>query len=307
MMSLRHVLCVLTIALCCVCSCVVAADEAEGQRDGRAAQEIVAPQLAAAAVQEPGGDPHNQKEEERLKDATKKGECGTAGDEERQPCEGPPSPVAPPAEHHPERKETSESRTDLHTSQTQTASVPGVPDDSTKEHSRDQTKPLEEMEQDETADKEVNQQQSVSKPQTVTPDKTQDTGDTVKETLDGHAQSGNTHSQEAPITENSSSSVNQSSNSETENDNETGAGMNGNIAANAQSESTTNQEGNVGNTDTTTTTTTTTSTTTTTTTLPPESTNNKKGDADSSSSISSSVWVRVPLLIVFTLACILVC
>ncbi|ORC90639.1 uncharacterized protein TM35_000084370 [Trypanosoma theileri] len=46
---------------------------------------------------------------------------------------------------------------------------------------------------------------------------------------------------------------------------------------------------------------------TTTTTLPPEPTNNKKGDADSSSSISSSVWVRVPLLIVVTLACILVC
>ncbi|ORC83512.1 uncharacterized protein TM35_000671180 [Trypanosoma theileri] len=48
-------------------------------------------------------------------------------------------------------------------------------------------------------------------------------------------------------------------------------------------------------------------TTTTTTTIPPELTNNKKGDADSSSSISSSVWVRVPLLIVVTLACILVC
>ncbi|ORC82223.1 uncharacterized protein TM35_000961020 [Trypanosoma theileri] len=51
----------------------------------------------------------------------------------------------------------------------------------------------------------------------------------------------------------------------------------------------------------------TTTTTTTTTTLPPQLTNNKKGDADSSSSISSSVWVRVPLLIVATLACILVC
>ncbi|ORC84242.1 uncharacterized protein TM35_000471370, partial [Trypanosoma theileri] len=33
---------------------------------------------------------------------------------------------------------------------------------------------------------------------------------------------------------------------------------------------------------------------------------NVKGDADSSS-VSSSVWVRVPLLIVVTLACILVC
>ncbi|ORC83698.1 uncharacterized protein TM35_000601290 [Trypanosoma theileri] len=50
-----------------------------------------------------------------------------------------------------------------------------------------------------------------------------------------------------------------------------------------------------------------TTTTTTTTTLPPELTNNKKGDADSSSSISSSVWVRVPLLIVVTLSCILAC
>ncbi|ORC81494.1 uncharacterized protein TM35_001151010 [Trypanosoma theileri] len=50
-----------------------------------------------------------------------------------------------------------------------------------------------------------------------------------------------------------------------------------------------------------------TTTTTTTTTLPPELTNNKKGDADSSSSISSSVWFRVPLLIVVTLSCILVC
>ncbi|ORC84228.1 uncharacterized protein TM35_000471230 [Trypanosoma theileri] len=49
------------------------------------------------------------------------------------------------------------------------------------------------------------------------------------------------------------------------------------------------------------------STTTTKATLPPELTINKKGDTDSSSSISSSVWVRVALLIVVTLACILVC
>ncbi|ORC81594.1 uncharacterized protein TM35_001111000 [Trypanosoma theileri] len=63
------------------------------------------------------------------------------------------------------------------------------------------------------------------------------------------------------------------------------------------SESTSNQEDDVRNTEN--------STTTTTTTLPPETVNNKKGDADSSSSISSSVWVRVPLLIVVTLACIL--
>ncbi|ORC83643.1 uncharacterized protein TM35_000621170 [Trypanosoma theileri] len=62
--------------------------------------------------------------------------------------------------------------------------------------------------------------------------------------------------------------------------------------ANPEGESSINEESNT--------------TTTTTTTLPPKIANNKKGDADSSS-ISSSVWVRVPLLIVVTLACILVC
>ncbi|ORC81938.1 uncharacterized protein TM35_001021030 [Trypanosoma theileri] len=71
----------------------------------------------------------------------------------------------------------------------------------------------------------------------------------------------------------------------------------GNDNTSAESEAPSNPEGDVGNT----------TTTTTTTTVPPELTNNKKGDADSSSSIISSVWVRVPLLIVVTLACILVC
>ncbi|ORC84041.1 uncharacterized protein TM35_000511420 [Trypanosoma theileri] len=81
------------------------------------------------------------------------------------------------------------------------------------------------------------------------------------------------------------------------------APTNENNTSSAESESTNNQneEGVTGNKDTTTT------TTTATTTLPPETANNKKGDADSSSSMSSSVWVRVPLLIVVTLACILVC
>ncbi|ORC83366.1 uncharacterized protein TM35_000741130 [Trypanosoma theileri] len=69
----------------------------------------------------------------------------------------------------------------------------------------------------------------------------------------------------------------------------------GNGSTTTGSETKSKPEGAVENTD------------TTTTTLPPEPTNNKKGDADSSSSISSSVWVRVPLLIVVTLACILVC
>ncbi|ORC80048.1 uncharacterized protein TM35_001841010, partial [Trypanosoma theileri] len=60
-------------------------------------------------------------------------------------------------------------------------------------------------------------------------------------------------------------------------------------------ESTTGTEGSQENGNADSTANTTTTTTTTTTTLPPELTNNKKGDADSSSSISSSVWMRVPL------------
>ncbi|ORC83795.1 titin [Trypanosoma theileri] len=85
----------------------------------------------------------------------------------------------------------------------------------------------------------------------------------------------------------------------------------GTSSAESESLNKQNEGGNAETTITTTTTpsneeSTTTSTTTTTTTLPPELTNNKKGDADSSSSISSSVWVRVPLLIVVTLTCILV-
>ncbi|ORC84223.1 titin isoform N2BA [Trypanosoma theileri] len=72
-----------------------------------------------------------------------------------------------------------------------------------------------------------------------------------------------------------------------------------NGTSSAGSESTSTQEGDAENTETT--------TTTTTTILPPELTNSQKGDADSSSSINSSVWVHVPLLIVVTLACILVC
>ncbi|ORC84393.1 uncharacterized protein TM35_000451310 [Trypanosoma theileri] len=73
-----------------------------------------------------------------------------------------------------------------------------------------------------------------------------------------------------------------------------------NGSTSAGTESTNTQSTDVGNTETST-------TTTTTTTLPPELTNNKKGDADSSSSISSSVWVRVPLLIVTVLFSATVC
>ncbi|ORC83573.1 uncharacterized protein TM35_000641050 [Trypanosoma theileri] len=82
----------------------------------------------------------------------------------------------------------------------------------------------------------------------------------------------------------------------------TSATPNAGESGDAQNESTNTQNADVGSGNSSTTT-----TTTTTTTLPPELPNNKKGDADSSSSISSSLCVRVSLLIVVTLACILVC
>ncbi|ORC82366.1 uncharacterized protein TM35_000921100 [Trypanosoma theileri] len=100
-----------------------------------------------------------------------------------------------------------------------------------------------------------------------------------------------------------SSSSSSSSETVSANNSDTANAGNGTTSPEGEPQS---NSSNVENTDTTPSITTTT-TTTTTTTLPPELTNNKKGDADSSSSISSSVWVRVPLLIVVTLACILVC
>ncbi|ORC81844.1 uncharacterized protein TM35_001051010 [Trypanosoma theileri] len=119
------------------------------------------------------------------------------------------------------------------------------------------------------------------------------------------ANSDNTANQNDPATESPSSTASAqppatSSTQETDGTKPTEAADVGNDSTPAGREPTSAQDGAADNTETTT-------TSTTTTTLLPEPTNNKKGDADSSSSISSSVWVRVPLLIVVTLACILVC
>ncbi|ORC80084.1 uncharacterized protein TM35_001821000, partial [Trypanosoma theileri] len=114
---------------------------------------------------------------------------------------------------------------------------------------------------------------------------TENTNTTTSGTAEGQEPSSTGTTPNTGDTSHSSSATADAQNNPT--DNET------NVAANpAESETTRNEQS--------------TTTTTTTTTLPPELTNNKKGDADSSSSISSSVWVRVPLLIVVTLACILV-
>ncbi|ORC84435.1 uncharacterized protein TM35_000451730 [Trypanosoma theileri] len=113
------------------------------------------------------------------------------------------------------------------------------------------------------------------------------------------APAGDPQSGESGRNENGAANTSSPTNSETEGSSGSSAATVEHERTSAEDETTGTQEGNVGNTDAT--------TTTTTTTLPPEPANNKKGGADSGSSISSSVWVRVPLLIVVTLACILVC
>ncbi|ORC84093.1 uncharacterized protein TM35_000501470 [Trypanosoma theileri] len=112
---------------------------------------------------------------------------------------------------------------------------------------------------------------------------TQNTHTTGPESNDGE-DSSTSRTQSTGDTSSSNTSTDEAQNNQAESD--------PNVAKPSEGESTSNEES---------------TTTTTTTTLPPELTNNKKGDADSSSSSMSSVWVRVPLLIVATLACILVC
>ncbi|ORC83678.1 uncharacterized protein TM35_000601090 [Trypanosoma theileri] len=123
----------------------------------------------------------------------------------------------------------------------------------------------------------------------------------ASEGSDGAAPAGEPQSGESGRNENGAANTSSPPNSDTEGSSGSSAATVEHELTSAEGETTGTQEGNVGNTETSTT------TTTTTTTLPPELTNSKKGDGDSSSSISSSVWVRVPLLIVVTLACILVC
>ncbi|ORC84218.1 uncharacterized protein TM35_000471130 [Trypanosoma theileri] len=120
----------------------------------------------------------------------------------------------------------------------------------------------------------------VSKPETESGDKSS--------TDESAAEVEGTEAQPSPSPTNSTQENTGDNNANVENGSTTEGSASSNNPANEESTSTT-------------------TTTTTTTTLPPELTNNKKGDADSSSIISSSVWVRVPLLIVVTLACILVC
>ncbi|ORC84371.1 uncharacterized protein TM35_000451090 [Trypanosoma theileri] len=112
----------------------------------------------------------------------------------------------------------------------------------------------------------------------------------------------NTGKEPNSTTDNVTTTENESSNGV----NTVGASAEGNTTANTTSvtlNTTSNEESTSPTTNTT--------TTNTIPTIPGFSNNtimpNLRGDADSSSSISSSVWVRVPLLIVVTLACILVC
>ncbi|ORC81511.1 uncharacterized protein TM35_001141060 [Trypanosoma theileri] len=287
---MRHVLCILALLLSCACVHVLAeevpaADLSDQVPDTESETKIL---LQGTPVDCTNGKTCPNEDEQ----------CETAEGGEKQTCKTP-AEVSGPKQGQDRKEKQTESEHPLQNNAQPSERAPGSPDISTTEQIREQTAQRDEHKQEETSDSEQEQHKSVGGPETVKPGTTQVDSSRDHETPAANAQGSNTLSQGAPNTQ-PSSSVTQSGNSDTENASESNAAASENIATNAQSESINNQEGNVGNTDTPT-------TTTTTTTLPPELTNNKKGDADSSSSISSSVWVRVPLLIVVTLSCILVC
>ncbi|ORC83356.1 uncharacterized protein TM35_000741030 [Trypanosoma theileri] len=319
---MRYVLCILALLLSCACVHVLAeevpaADLSDQVPDTESETKILLQaDLQTPGASGPGESPHIEKE--LLKDTEEGKHCdATLGEEAKKKlCQTPAAAVTPTVVQSVQEEQTN-SRTHLPTNPEQQGGVHGSPDVSTAEQIREETGERKENEQDgrQQGDEE-NQKQPPIEQEKVTNDRRDESSGAVKETSAedarnanaendnagaNDAQSSNTQPQDVPITQPSSSSVTQSTNSDAENASETDAdtanAVNGTKPAEGGSPS--NQEGDVGNTDT--------NTTTTTTTLPPELTNNKKGDADSSSSISSSVWVRVPLLIVVTLACILVC
>ncbi|ORC82506.1 uncharacterized protein TM35_000901040 [Trypanosoma theileri] len=384
MMAVRRVLCILTIALCCVCSVKVAA-QADGQLDG-------------AALQTTSSDENHDEMTKHLEDTVEETQYGS-GKEAKKPCERLPSAGRSPPEAEKVQEEETESRTGLpsNTKQAVGASAAGAPRpaatppadvkacppgendppctpggagsdaanaecvkppsgaescptnvDETQENCasggsgcKNQTQENHaksnenhgnngnehrgpdgesRLESDRGSVSDLQRGDRAEAPAVVTPGEketpetpsrngSQDAGASpAVGSSDATAADGQTERNGTSATEEGGSKQGSetaqpspsSNNSATGSDVGSDAASPENGTSSAESESSNKQQG-AGNADTETT------TTTTTTTLPPELTNNKKGDADSSSSISSSVWMRVPLLIVVTLACILVC
>ncbi|ORC83159.1 uncharacterized protein TM35_000761040 [Trypanosoma theileri] len=319
MIPMRHLLCVLVLSFCCVCGCVLATAGGEADRVGD-------------ALKTRDDVPHSEDAESEIHQ-----QCDAEGEATEKRCTQKPTEELPL-----ERKIVNQQGPDLkrdspdttleikgngttHTlnSSPQSQSQPqpdspkpaeGVPCSTnsagnTDPNCRAQTtaelsspSPSErspEGEQDPpgAGAKDITDKEGAagaSSAPAAKPDPSAPESDGEVSVSKGQPESNSNSADGNGTTENSSSN-----NSDTGSTSNSDAAKNDNGTSPAGSESTSNPSA-AGSGDTTT-------TTTTTTTLPPELTNNKKGDADSSSSISSSVWVRVPLLIVVTLACILVC
>ncbi|ORC83754.1 uncharacterized protein TM35_000581170 [Trypanosoma theileri] len=287
---MRYVLCILALLLSCACV------------------HVLAEEVPAADLSDQVPDTESDAEETLCDAAT-----GGGG---KSPCKGPAKSGVMQQKSGPDAGKENNISKDLQTHSMQ----PGRAGSSSTQVREDQVQDVDQKQRDgeespqdrgikegkEQRDDNHVQEQTASPPQTVTRGTPQTPSDTDRvkspeetqithEENDKHgandAQSS-TSPPEAPVTEPSSSSSSENDGTQGGNSAETTPSNPANTNS-AILNTPSNEES--------------TTTTTTTTTLPPEPINNKKGDADSSSSISSSVWVRVPLLIVVTLACILVC
>ncbi|ORC83766.1 uncharacterized protein TM35_000581290 [Trypanosoma theileri] len=324
MMAIRRALCVLTIALCCVCSVVVAAEEEAKVQLGDAALQTTAAGAGGKTV--PVRDVLGDTRCETATDGGDVETCKAQSQVESPQAEGQQSLLESPSHSHARDGELTQTMTEKE-NQVNDSKQKSVMEDNSeslekdKKHDTHEKGSLPENHEGELQQKEVPNETSnpsliaVAATPTVTPTVSSSseppvgpgapTSTTAKENDDAAAaegergESGNSAQGGRGVTQPSPPSS-----SDTGSSGVADATATENNTPSTESESLNNQEGDnataVPDTNTTT-------TTTITTTLPPELTNNKKGDADSSSSISSSVWVRVPLLIVVTLACILVC
>ncbi|ORC80610.1 uncharacterized protein TM35_001531000 [Trypanosoma theileri] len=337
MMSARQAFCVLTIALCCVCSYVVAADKGQDLEDkpeeippgGPPASGVVLPASSPCPPDPPGGDGNSQclesgggrgnddhfnpgprQELEKLLSRV----INTNGDhrEEGSVSSGTKNELTEPGTEEEQVQEDTGNHDKKPGVDTET---PGVPTSSEERRGVGVEILSPSREAGPGGNVHTENEEGASVPEVREEDGStadgrgkgsQTAAEKTEEQKESHPQGERTENagrteasstNEVGTTGNEENNVNQQaegngvqSTSETSPPPTEGDAMRDNVNTTSNEESTT-----------------TTTNTTTTTTLPPELTNNKKGDADSSSSISSSVWVRVPLLIVVTLSCILVC
>ncbi|ORC84034.1 uncharacterized protein TM35_000511350 [Trypanosoma theileri] len=334
MIMMRYVLCVMLLALCCFCS-VVDAGETEGPSVS-SDQVLLVQRPAAKPVPRAGEDPETSQESVREDDTQCEATAGVGGEKKR--CEPPAKAEQLPVEDQEAHERETGNRNDVENHTNQKGSGPSISvelrpvitenshengaanslqDPSTAILQRDSPPSLsgstagspqggsvtgddrlhvasgdngraqgggDQPKVEKTTEEKANTPGSEQADENEKNEKeSKSDSSTVSSTVNTDTQEHRSQQEQTP-----SSQESQSHNDTTENDNST--------STNSETSTTASEEES-----------TTTATTTTTTTLPPETANNKKGDADSSSSISSSVWVRVPLLIVVTLACILVC